>query len=179
MMLDKEMSIIESILFMETEPVTAERILKISGLSKNILPDVMEALKEHYQDEKHGIELLELNNGYILTPKPNLQEQLKEHYSKKHEAKLSRAALETLAIIAYSQPLTKAEIENIRGVSAEGMLRLLIKLNFIKEVGKKDAPGKPVLYGTTKDFLSYFQLKSIADLPKLNELETERFELNG
>ena len=85
--------------------------------------------------------------------------------------------METLAIIAYSQPITRAEIEALRGVSADNMIRILLERNLIKEVGKKDVPGKPVQFGTTKDFLRLFRLNSIADLPKLDETESERFEL--
>lgn len=87
--------------------------------------------------------------------------------------------METLSIIAYSQPLTKTEVENLRGVSADNMIRLLMKKGFIVDVGKKDVPGKPLLYGTTKEFLKVFKLNSIADLPKLNDQEKDRFELNG
>lgn len=85
--------------------------------------------------------------------------------------------METLAIIAYSQPITRAEIEALRGVSADNMIRILLERNLIKEVGKKDIPGKPVQFGTTKDFLQLFRLNSIADLPRLDETESERFEL--
>ena len=102
---------------------------------------------------------------------------MKERYGKKNEGKLSRAAMETLAIIAYSQPITRAEIEALRGVSADNMIRILVERNLIKEVGRKDIPGKPIQFGTTKDFLQLFQLNSIADLPKLDETESERFEL--
>ncbi len=87
--------------------------------------------------------------------------------------------METLSIIAYSQPLTKTEVENIRGVSADNMIRMLVKKGFIKEVGKKDVPGKPLLFGTTQEFLKVFRLSSIADLPKLEEQDRDRFELNG
>ena len=83
----------------------------------------------------------------------------------------------TLSIIAYSQPITRAEIESIRHVNADNMMRLLLDRKFIKEVGKKDIPGKPVLYGTTNEFLEFFHLQSIADLPQLDEKESERFEL--
>ena len=85
--------------------------------------------------------------------------------------------METLSIIAYSQPITRSEIEQIRGVSADNMIRLLLDRELIKEVGKKDVPGKPVQYGTTKEFLKFFRLNTIADLPKLDETESERFEL--
>ena len=83
----------------------------------------------------------------------------------------------SLSIIAYSQPITRAEIEGLRGVSADNMIRLLMERNLIKEVGKKDVPGKPTQYGTTKEFLKFFRLNSIADLPKLDQEEEERFEL--
>ena len=85
--------------------------------------------------------------------------------------------METLSIIAYSQPITRAEIEAIRGVSADTMIRLLVEKELIKEVGRKDIPGKPVQFGTTKEFLKVFGLNSIADLPKMDETEQERFEL--
>jgi Predicted transcriptional regulator containing the HTH domain len=89
--------------------------------------------------------------------------------------KLSRAAMETLAIIAYSQPITRAEIEAIRGVNVDAMIRLLVAKNLITELGKRDAPGKPMQYGTTNEFLKYFKLDSIEDLPKLDEIENARF----
>ena len=98
-------------------------------------------------------------------------------YGKKNEGRLSKAAIETLSIIAYSQPVTRAEIESIRHVNADNMMRVLLERKFIKEVGKKDVPGKPVMYGTTKEFLEFFHLQSIADLPQLDEKESERFEL--
>ncbi len=115
----------------------------------------------------------------MLSPKLELWDYLKDRYGKKNDNRLSRAALETLSIIAYSQPITKAEIENIRGVNADGMIKLLLSKDLIKVVGKKDAPGKPVQYGTTMEFLKFFKLKSIADLPKLDELNQERFELDA
>jgi len=105
-----------------------------------------------------------------------LWELLKPPYGKRNEGKLSRAALETLSIIAYSQPTTRQEIEAIRGVAADGMIKLLLARNIIREVGKKDAPGRPIQYGTTKDFLKLFRLASIADLPKMGETDEERFQ---
>jgi segregation and condensation protein B len=114
----------------------------------------------------------------MLAPKKEYWETLKERYGKKNDAKLSRAAMETLAIIAYSQPITRSEIEALRGVSADNMLRLLTERALIKETGKKDIPGHPVQYGTTKDFLRLFRLNSIAELPKLDEDEAGRFELD-
>jgi segregation and condensation protein B len=115
----------------------------------------------------------------MICAKREYWENLKERYGKKSEGKISRAAMETLAIVAYSQPVTRAEIEKIRGVSADNMIRLLLEKNLVREAGKKDIPGRPVMYGTTKDFLKIFGLNSIADLPKLNEADLEKFELEG
>ena len=129
-----------------------------------------------YARDDHGLEIIELGGGYAFSVKPQLWDTLKPHYGKRNEGKLSRAALETLSIVAYSQPVTRQEIESIRGVSADGMIKLLLSRSLIKEVGKKDAPGKPVQYGTTKDFLKTFRLASIADLPKMDELDKEKFE---
>ena len=122
------------------------------------------------------MEIAELGGGYTFVVKQRLWDMLKPRYGKRSEGKLSRAALETLSIIAYSQPVTRQEIESIRGVSADGMIKLLSSKNLIREVGKKQVPGRPVQYGTTKEFLKTFRLASIADLPKLDELDAEKFE---
>jgi len=179
MNLDQEISIIESILFLETEPMDLKSLAKVSSLSPEVVLEAIQLLKERYKDPKCGLDCLEIGGGYLLFPKHNLWEMLKERYGKRNENRLSRAALETLAIIAYSQPITRGEIESLRGVSADGMIKLLLSRNLVKEVGKKDAPGRPVQFGTTKDFLKLFRLNSIGDLPKLEEFDKDRFELNG
>ena len=175
--LDEETSLIEAILFLEGDSISIDSLVKISCLSKDVVEMCLANLKEKYETVVTGIELQEISGGFVLCVKKDLWGFLKERYGKKNEGKLSKAALETLSIIAYSQPITRGEIEAIRGVSADNMMRLLIERNLIKEVGKKDVPGKPVQYGTTKEFLKTFRLNSIADLPKLDEHESERFEL--
>lgn len=179
MKLEQEIALIESILFLETEPLDLNSLSRISSLSTDVVLEAVVQLKERYKDPECGLDCLEIGGGYLLFPKPKLWEILKERYGKKNENRLSRAAMETLAIIAYSQPITRGEIESLRGVSADGMIKLLVSKDLIKEVGKKDAPGKPVQFGTTKEFLKLFKLSSIADLPKLDEFDKERFELNG
>ncbi len=169
------LGLIEAIIFLENEPVSIGKISKISGLEREKIVELIERLMALYANSGHGIELVEMAGGYIFLPKRNLWETLKKYYGKRSSERLSRAALETLAIIAYSQPITKAEIESIRGVSAESMIKLLMQKNLIKVVGKKDAPGKPKQYGTTKEFLKMFHLKSISDLPKLKEADRARF----
>lgn len=179
MNLIQERSIVEAALFLESDPVNIQHLSKVTGLSRDVIREVITELENHYKADEHGIILSEVHGGYILSAKEELWDNLKEYYGKKNEDKLSRAAMETLSIIAYSQPLTKAEVENIRGVSSDGMIRLLVKRGLIREVGKKDVPGKPLQYGTSKEFLKLFRLKSISDLPKLDEVEQRRFELNG
>jgi segregation and condensation protein B len=177
--LNKDVALVEAILFLEVEPLPLNSLSSISGLSKDAVLEAVSLLQEEYNRDYHGLEIIEIGEGFLLSPKKDLWDYLKSRYGKKNETKLSKAALETLSIIAYSQPITKSEIEVIRGVSADGMIRLLLAKNLIKETGKKDAPGKPIQYGTTKEFLKTFRLKSIADLPKLDDLEQERFELEG
>lgn len=179
MELTKEIGIIEAILFLENEPITIKMISRISDLAENIVETAMDQIRERCKSDDHGIELVEISGGFTFSPKEEFWGILKDHYGKKNDDKLSKAAMETLSIIAYSQPLTKTEVENIRGVSADNMIRMLVKKGFVKEVGKKDVPGKPLLYGTTKEFLKVFRLNSIADLPKLEEQDRDRFELNG
>lgn len=177
--LDREGALLETVLFLETEPLDIPALARISGLGKEVVEAALDHLKEALAGPAHGLELAQVGGGWILAPKRDLWVGLKDRYGRKNEQKLSRAAMETLSIIAYSQPITRAEIEAIRGVSADNMIRFLVEKEFIKEVGKKDAPGRPIQFGTTKDFLKFFRLNSIADLPKLDELERERFELEG
>lgn len=175
--LDTETALLETVLFLESEPQTVENLSKITKMAPNVIEECIEHLKEKYSNADSGIELSMIIGGWTLTPKRECFDFVKERYGKKNEGRLSRAAIETLSIIAYSQPITRAEIESIRHVNVDNMMRVLLDRKFIKEVGKKDIPGKPVMYGTTKEFLEFFHLQSIADLPQLDEKESERFEL--
>lgn len=175
--LESEMALVEAVLFLESEPLAEKSIANIAELSEDIVKKCIEKLKEKYKAKNSGLELVMITGGWAITPKKKIWDAVKERYGSKSEGRLSRSAMETLSIIAYSQPITRAEIEEIRGVSADNMIRLLIERNLIKEVGKKDVPGKPSQFGTTKEFLKFFRLNSIADLPRLDEEEAERFEL--
>ena len=177
--LKKETALVEAVLYLESNPIDEEAISKVSGLSKDVVKCALENLEERYSSQDFGVELSRLGGGVTLSPKREYWESLKERYGRKNEMKVSRAAMETLSIIAYSQPITRTEIEKIRGVPADNMIRLLFEKGLIRETGKKDVPGKPTLYGTTKEFLKLFSLNSIADLPKLSESDLEKFELEG
>jgi segregation and condensation protein B len=172
-------ALLEAILYLESDPIDEAALCRISGLSKEALAEALKNLAMRCEDEESGFELIRIGGGVMLSPKKEYWDNLKDHYGKKNESRLSRAAMETLSIIAYSQPITRAEIKDIRGVEPDNMIRFLLEKNLIHEMGKKDVPGKPTQYGTTREFLRVFRLNSIADLPKLNEKEADRFELDS
>ncbi|MDR2159556.1 MAG: SMC-Scp complex subunit ScpB [Treponema sp.] len=174
--LKKEAAIVEAILYLEADPVDEGALARISGLSRDRVEAALGALEERYRREESALELSRIGGGIILSPKKEYWEILKDRYGRKNESRLSRAAMETLSIIAYSQPVTRVEIEAIRGVQADNMIRLLAEKGLIRELGKKDVPGKPVQFGTTREFLRVFRLNSIADLPRLNDSDADRFE---
>ncbi|MCR5435877.1 MAG: SMC-Scp complex subunit ScpB [Treponema sp.] len=175
--LKKEAALIETVLFLESEPLSEKVLSNKSQLAEDVVLRCIELLKEKYTADESGLELEMITGGWCLVPKKEYWEVLKEFYGSKREGRLSKSALETLSIIAYKQPITRAEIESIRGVSVDNMVRLLFDRNLIREVGKKEVPGRPTLFGTTKEFLKLFHLNSISELPKLDEDEQERFEL--
>jgi len=176
MELNREAALVEAVLLLESDPVELRKLASITGLSPEAAQGAIDGLRQALDIDGHGLEIVEIGGGFAFAPRKAFWEQLRERYGKSSENRLSKAALETLAIIAYSQPITRAEIESIRGVSADGMIKLLMSRNFIREVGKKNAPGKPVQYGTTREFLMAFRLNTISDLPRLDGLERERFE---
>lgn len=178
-MLEQETAIVEAILFLETDPIEVEKLARFAKLSREVVDRALLQLKEEYSNSCHGIEPVEIGGGIQFAPKQELWDLLKERYGRRNEQRLSRAALETLSIIAYSQPVTRAEIDNIRGVSSANMVKQLQDRGLVKPVGKKDVPGKPLQYGTTRDFLKTFRLNSISDLPHLDDLDRERFELES
>lgn len=175
--MDKEAALVEAVLFLENEPLELEQLARITLLNDEAVSRALEQLHARYSKPDSGLELSEVGGGFSLIPRRDLMLVLRHHYGKKTDEKMSRAALETLSIIAYSQPVTRAEIDSIRGVNSTGTLKVLLDRGFIRETGRKDTPGRPVQYGTTKEFLQLFGLASIADLPKLDEAERERFEL--
>jgi segregation and condensation protein B len=172
----KEAALIEAILYLEADPVNEGTLVRRSGLSRDRVNAALEALEKRYNREESALELSRIGGGIIISPKKEYWENLKDWYGRKNESRLSRAAMETLSIIAWQQPVTKSEIEDIRHVQADSMIHLLVEKKLVEEAGKKDVPGKPVQYRTTGEFLRVFRLNSIADLPKLNDSDRDRFE---
>lgn len=167
--------LIEAILYLENEPQHVERLMRLTNLEKREVEDALSELQEYWATHMHGLELIESQEHYSFTPSFDLHQALRTAYGKKVDKRLSKAALETLAIIAYSQPVTRRDIENIRGVSSDGVIRILREREYISVVGKKQVPGYPSLFGTTKKFLFEFNLPSIGALPRLSDIDKERF----
>ncbi|MDA3951655.1 MAG: SMC-Scp complex subunit ScpB [Spirochaeta sp.] len=177
--MDEEKALIEAILFLEIDPIDIKTLARISGLSREQVEEVVSELRTDLDAAGRGMELVSVDGSIQLSPKRELWPRLRQRFGRKRESRLSRAAMETLSIVAYSQPITRSEIESLRGVSADTMIRQLLDRNLIREIGRKNAPGRPVQFGTTREFLQHFGLESIADLPKLDEIDQERFSLNG
>jgi len=162
--------IIEAIIFVSDKPVTFDEIHKVlDDYSKDDLIGVIEELKEDYKNQNHGIRIIELAGGYQFATDPVAAPHLGKLYRERQSHKLSKASMETLAIIAYRQPITRSEIEAIRGVNVEGTIDTLFEKNLIKTAGRKDAVGRPILYATSKRFLEHFGLNSLTELPQLPE----------
>lgn len=176
-MLSDEARLVEVVLFIENEPTSMERICDLTGLRPDTAEDALQELRENYAERGSGLILTEEEGElYSFMPAPDLFPQLRQSYGRKVDRRLSRAAMETLAIVAYGQPITRREIEEIRGVGSDTIVKLLRDREYIMVRGRKDVPGHPCLYYTTRKFLYEFNLQSIQDLPKLSEIDRMRFE---
>lgn len=162
--------VIESLLFVSEKPVALEEMRKVlEAVSASEIKEIVKVLQKDYEDRQSGINVVEIAGGFQMLTNPSYAGYVKDFYKTKHKEKLSKPALETLAIMAYKQPVTRLDVELVRGVNSDGVVAHLLEKELIKVVGRKDVPGKPFLYGTTKQFLEYFGLKSLEDLPKLEE----------
>jgi segregation and condensation protein B len=165
-------AILEAILFVSPEPVPVARLVSIVGtVSKSEVVQALEILRHDLDQQGRGIQLVQVAGGYRLVTKQEYGPWLKRMDKTKAAQKLSRSALESLAIIAYKQPLVRAEIEEIRGVETSGVLRTLCERKLVRIVGRKDVPGRPIMYGTTKFFLEHFGLGDLSQLPPLREFK--------
>lgn len=171
-----KMAFIESVLFVSKDPVEPERImnyLKIKDVK--VFEKLILKMDESYQENRSGLKIVRAGGGLQMTTKPYMHDMLKEFFTVRSASKLTVASLETLAIIAYRQPVTIAEISDLRGVNSVGPVKNLLQKKLIKISGRKKVPGLPALYSTTKEFLLYFGLNDLSELPSLEEL-TEMFE---
>jgi segregation and condensation protein B len=163
---------IEALLFLENRPVNIKYISKLSGKSDKEIKNSLIVLQKKLSRMESSLIVTENDKGdYHLTISPLQYNKLFKYYDRRKKTRLSNQALETLAIIAYKQPITRVEIENIRGVQVSHIIRVLLENKLVRFMGKKDSPGKPMLYGTTDNFLKYFGLLNIKDLPPISEFE--------
>lgn len=173
-------SIIEALLFTWGDPLSIEDISSVLEFEKEKIKEILKEMIDDFNYSRRGIQILEINNSYQISTRPEHYEWIKKLYTPKTTNKgLSTAALETLSIISYRQPITKMEIEAIRGVKCDKAIKTLLDKNLIKEAGRLEKTGRPILYSTTDEFLKYFGLRSLEDLPKLNEYDDEDIELNN
>jgi segregation and condensation protein B len=166
-------ALLEAIVYLAKEPVTLDAIHKaLPDVSRSELKQKLDELIEHYGAVERGIEIREVADGYRFSTKPEHHDVLK-HFIKSQipPTRLSLAALETLAVIAYKQPVTVPEIQEIRGVHASSVIKTLLDKKFVATAGRKDVLGRPILYKTTKDFLVHFGLKDLSELPSMEEFE--------
>ena len=171
-------AIIESLLFVSEVPLSLVRLKTILAMhTHGEIIQALEELRQEYADHKHGFFLSEVAQGYQFRSKPQYGDWIRK-LKKIIPTRLSQASLETLAIIAYKQPILRSEIENVRGVDVGGIVRLLLEKNLIKILGRKNVPGRPIIYGTTQKFLEFFSLKDISSLPTLEEMGELMEEVN-
>jgi len=174
---DEKKALIEALLFIENEPVEYVKLIKHTGLEQAELSGLVEELKTEYELRQSGLQIVEVAGGCQMIAHPRFGLVLSQIYGVKNSNKLSQTALEVLAIVAYKQPITKTEIEAIRGVSCERVLKLLMEKDLVVISGRRETPGKPLEFATTKNFLKVFGLRSIDDLPKLREIKEMEFEI--
>jgi segregation and condensation protein B len=164
-------SIVESLLFVADGPQSLQRLGEVlDGVDRQSLQDILTELQQEYENQSRGIRLVEVAGGYQLRTAKANADWVKKFLGGR-PARMGKATLETLAIVAYRQPITKAEVEAIRGVDVDGVITTLLERNLIRAVARKDVPGRPFLYGTTPEFLQLFNLKDLSHLPTLKEME--------
>ena len=170
---DELKSIVENVLLAADQPVNAGELEKIflNTAEKNDLQVILEELKEEYQSR--NLQILEVADGYQLCTRHEFNDWIRKFLKLDRSSRLSQPSLDTLSIIAYKQPLTRQEVDDIRGVDSSGVVKTLLEKKVIGPAGRKKVPGRPIMYRTTQKFLEYFGLKDLSDLPTLEDLKEE------
>lgn len=169
----RDRHLVEALIFISPDPISAKDLAKVTELPEAHVLEAVHELIQEYGARRAGILLVEVANGFQMVTNPDYAEWIKRLRKTSASAKLSQAALETLALIAYKQPITKAEVEQLRGVNSDGVMKSLADKRLIKILGKKEVPGKPILYGTSREFLQFFGLKDLSELPTLKDLRRD------
>ncbi|MBN1891786.1 MAG: SMC-Scp complex subunit ScpB [Clostridiales bacterium] len=159
---------LEAVLFAAGDPISLDRICEISGTDKESTVRELQKLSEKYkQDDRSGLEIRRIENDYVMCTKPEMKDVLERFFRPRSRPPMSQATYETLAVIAYNQPVTRAQVEAVRGVSSDSIVSRLLERGWIRECGTLDAPGRPVLFETTKQFLMEFGIESVNEMPAL------------
>lgn len=166
-------ALLEALLFLSGEPVVIAELKTVTDIHESDVEDLMDELIAEYRQRDGGLLISRVAGGYQMHTNQRLSEEIRQIKGSVKRQKLSMAALETLAIIAYRQPITKAEIEELRSANSDGLVRSLMDKRLIKIMGKKEAPGRPMLYGTTREFLQYFGINDLTELPTLKDLQRD------
>lgn len=173
---EKKLAILEAVLFAVGDSVELSKLAEVIEEDKKATKELLDELKIKYESPENGIELIQLEDAYQLTTKKDTYEALIKIAKTPKRLSLSESVIETLSIIAYKQPITRLEIEAIRGVSCDFAVNKLMEYGLVCELGRKDAPGRPILFGTTEEFLRSFGVSSLKDLPEINTLQLEEFK---
>ena len=174
--LDRKKAIIEAILFSAGRVIKINELMAILEISSDEIISIVNNMGEEYAKNNRGIEIIKVEDGYQLATKKEMYEYLYPIFDKRSKPNLSQASMETLAIIAYNPKITRAEIEQIRGVSSDATIYKLLEYNLIENVGKADLPGKPTMYATTESFLKMFGIASLDELPELPKYKLDENE---
>jgi segregation and condensation protein B len=177
--LNKARAVIEALVFASSEPIRLRELSEILGIHEHTVRQLLTDLIDDYQRNHRGIQIVEVGGGFQFVTHAECAEYVEKLRQNPRQVGLSTAAIETLAIIVYKQPITRAEIEALRGVRVDSAIATLIERDLIREAGRKDAPGKPILYATTKKFLTYFGLKDLKELPSLEDWSARQGVLSG
>ncbi len=169
-------SIIEGVLFAAGDAVDIEKLSDILDIDTKSTRAIVTALADKYDREMRGVQIIRLEDSYQMCSRRDYNEYISKLVEPRRSQSLSNAAMEVLAIVAYKQPVTRAVIEQIRGVSCDTLVNKLLEKNFIEEVGRLDTPGRPMLFGTTEEFLRCFGIESVAELPDFEERSADEFE---
>ena len=172
----EQKAILEAVLFTMGEAVETERLAAVLEISKKETKELLLEMKADYDKKDRGITLMELEDSFQMCTKSEMYEYLIKIAKTPRKYVLTDTLLETLSIIAYKQPITRAEIERVRGVSCDHAVNRLLEFGLIAEIGRMDAPGKPLLFGTTEEFLRSFGVKSLEELPELSAVQIEEFK---
>lgn len=175
-MTEKEkMSVLEAILFTMGEAVEIDRLAEVIEEEPQKTRELLKKMQQQYNDEKRGMTLMELEDSFQMCTRAEMYEYLVKIAKTPRKYNITDSMLETLSIVAYKQPITRAEIEKVRGVSCDHAVNRLLEFGLITELGRKDAPGRPILFGTTEEFLRSFGVSSLEELPELSAVQVEEF----